>query len=339
MWAWQKQTDQTAQAGFGGNAMNTRTGVLLLLLALGLCCAIGPAMADNSTATGMPYVSDIQPYNGPLGPDSSLYGLKLAFENLGDTFTFNQTEKLERELGHADTRISELERALAANQTDAANLAMDQYYRDLNQTERTMSRFNDTGFNPVYDYNVTGNGVMPGSENGNNGGGSAAGFNMPENMPPSDAAMLAAQQRLVLHQDILQHLIDTHPDYGALTRVYNTSLDVEKRFEDRTLVHFDLQRDAFNHIIYRPVYIAPVTHTQNMPVYTWNQSRTSTNTGNGQASQAWQNQHRQDVQVSNNPGQTPANYQEYRHSNTSTNGNDNRNDNGNGARDYRVLFP
>ena len=107
--------------------MNTKIGVLLALVALGLLCAIGPAAADNTTSMqGMQYANDIQPYNGPIGPDSSLYGLKLAFENLDESFTFNQTERLEKEIDHSDTRIAELESALAANQTDAADRALDQ---------------------------------------------------------------------------------------------------------------------------------------------------------------------------------------------------------------------
>jgi len=84
--------------------MRPNLGVLLALVALGLLCATGPAAADNGTRQGMPYANDIQPYNGPVGPDSALYGLKLAFENLGDTFTFNQTERLDREINHTDTR-------------------------------------------------------------------------------------------------------------------------------------------------------------------------------------------------------------------------------------------
>ncbi len=49
--------------------MNTKIGVLLALVALGLLCAIGPAAADNTSIPGMQYANDIQPYNGPIGPE------------------------------------------------------------------------------------------------------------------------------------------------------------------------------------------------------------------------------------------------------------------------------
>ena len=139
--------------------MNTRSGVLLGLVVLGVLCAIGTAAADNTTGTqGMQPVDTIQPYNGPVGADSSLYGLKIAFENLDETFTFNQSERLEKEIDHSDLRLAELEGALAANRTDAVEQALDQYWQKLNQTGQTLGLFNGTGSMPVYNgtYNWTG---------------------------------------------------------------------------------------------------------------------------------------------------------------------------------------
>jgi len=40
-------------------------------------------------------VDDIEEYNGPMGPEDALYGLKLALERLDESFTFNVTEKLD----------------------------------------------------------------------------------------------------------------------------------------------------------------------------------------------------------------------------------------------------
>ena len=313
--------------------MNTRIGVLLALVALGLCCAIGPVMADNNgTVQGMPNAYDIQPYTGPIGPDSSLYGLKLAFENLDDSFTFNQTELLEKEVDHADTRVAELESALAANQSDAADRAMDQYWQDMNQTEQTISLFNGTGFQPAFNGTYDANRSLPWFNGTYTGNGYGQG--------PNEAAMFAAQQKILLHQDILQQIADSHPDNRVLARAYNTSVDAEKRFEDRTQVHFDLERDADHHIIFHPVILNPGVRNHIATPYAWNQTRSSpANPGNGQntgqVSQAWQDQHRQNSQVTYNQSQAPANYQDYRYGNTSTGGYDN----GNGGRDTRFRFP
>ncbi len=35
------------------------------------------------------HVEDIAPYEGSIGPGSALYGLKIAFEDFGEIFTFN----------------------------------------------------------------------------------------------------------------------------------------------------------------------------------------------------------------------------------------------------------
>ena len=48
MWAWQNRLIRRLYAEIGEIVMNTRIGVLLALVALGLCCAIGPVMADNN---------------------------------------------------------------------------------------------------------------------------------------------------------------------------------------------------------------------------------------------------------------------------------------------------
>ena len=110
--------------------MNTRFGLLLGLAALGLALRYRDRRPQTIIPPGRRGCSSwtiIQAYNGSIGADSSLYGLKIAFENLDDSFTFNQSERLVKEAGHADLRLAELKGALAANRTDAADRALDQY--------------------------------------------------------------------------------------------------------------------------------------------------------------------------------------------------------------------
>ena len=250
--------------------MNTRSGVLLGLVVLGVLCAIGTAAADNTTGSqGMQPVDTIQPYNGPVGADSSLYGLKIAFENLDEAFTFNQSERLEKEIDHSDLRLAELESALAANRTAAADQALDQYWQKLNQTERTLGLFNGTGFMPVYNgtYNWTG------PMSGFNGTGSMPMFN---GTGPVDPSLMYAQERILSHQALLQNLTFSHPGIPGLARAYNDSRNLEQMFEQKTQIRFDRVVDTDNRIWLRP-YLITAAQNRSMPVYTQEQPGPSVN--------------------------------------------------------------
>jgi len=207
-----------------GEIMNARSGLLLGLVLLGLLCAIGTAAADNTTSPpGLQPVNDIPAYNGTIGASSPLYGLKIAFENLDDSFTFNQTERLEKEMGHADLRIAELKSALAANQTSAADLALDQYWQNLNQTERTLDGFNTTG----------------------------------TRAEPTGTGLGHAQDMLVNHQVVLENVLLSHPGDPALARAYNTSRDLEMKFEQTTRTRFEQLQGADNRTWLRAEPLSP----------------------------------------------------------------------------------
>ena len=311
--------------------MNTKTGVILTLLVLGLCIAIAPVMADdNSTITGMPYAGDVQPYSGSIGPDSSLYGLKTAFENLDESFTFNQTEKLEKEVQYDNIRITELEAALAANRSDAADRAMDQYSVDLNRTEETLAQFNSTPGQPG-----------PGASNGTAPWADAnvSGTGFPRDMGPANA-----QQMILRHQEILNHLLALHPDNPGIARAYNNSLVLEQKFAEIRGAG-DLMHNAGNVSASWPAYGNVDRQDRNDTGYTGNQTRENPgNTGNGQSpgqvNQTWQGQHGNNSR--NTPGQaqqTPVNGQGNQNGNGP--GNAGRNDNGNsdGNRDNRFHSP
>ncbi|MBU4340083.1 MAG: hypothetical protein KKD46_04090, partial [Euryarchaeota archaeon] len=64
---------------------------------------------------------------GLIGPGNALYGLKIAFENIGETFTFNASEKLGKQVANARHRINEARAALKRNDTEAANRALAEY--------------------------------------------------------------------------------------------------------------------------------------------------------------------------------------------------------------------
>jgi hypothetical protein len=115
------------------------------LLVVALLCNVGTAAAMDDNVTGAQGTGDISdeiaPYNGPIGADSPVYGLKLAMEDLDETFTFNDTQRVEKRLDHAQLRIAEVRRELDHNRTLSADRALEQYRQKLNLTEGSLTPF------------------------------------------------------------------------------------------------------------------------------------------------------------------------------------------------------
>lgn len=121
--------------------MKTRYGILagIILLIISIC-----GTAVHAAETGS---DDIAPYTGMVGADSPLYGLKIAWEDLDETFTANDTERIEKQMIHARLRLSEVKREFAENRPESAQAALDQYWQKVNLTEMQLgwSRYNATG--------------------------------------------------------------------------------------------------------------------------------------------------------------------------------------------------
>jgi hypothetical protein len=120
------------------------------LLLIALFCGFGTAaVQDNSTkAYGVDFVTyDIMPFDGTIGADSPLYGLKVAMEDLDETFTFNGTQRVEKQVDHAQLRIAEVLKELEFNRTVPAERALELYRQKLNMTEKSLTLFgsNETG--------------------------------------------------------------------------------------------------------------------------------------------------------------------------------------------------
>jgi Domain of unknown function (DUF5667) len=113
--------------------------VLALLLAL-LCLAATAAAQEDTS--GIVLTDDIQPYDGSIGPDSPLYGLKLALEDMDESFTANETERLDKQMNHARLRISEVRRSLDLNRSDSAEQALNNYWLKMNLTNVTIAKWN-----------------------------------------------------------------------------------------------------------------------------------------------------------------------------------------------------
>jgi len=126
--------------------MKTITGICTGLLLLSLLCLCGIAAAQVDSQ-GTVLTDDIAPYDGPIGADSPLYGLKLALEDMDESFTANETERVGKQMNHARLRLSEVRRSLDLNQSDSAEQALNNYWLKMNLTNMTISRWssNATG--------------------------------------------------------------------------------------------------------------------------------------------------------------------------------------------------
>ncbi|VVB86659.1 Uncharacterised protein [uncultured archaeon] len=140
--------------------MMTLAGTILLVLAftIGIAGAANQNATDNGTTTvtitenpteklPVPAADDNISDEGIFGPGSALYGLQIAFDNIGEIFTFNASEKLGKQVSNARKRIAEARYALKRNDTEAADKALAEYdakIRDINDTMSGLSR-NDTG--------------------------------------------------------------------------------------------------------------------------------------------------------------------------------------------------
>jgi hypothetical protein len=125
----------------------TLAGIILLMLAFttGMAGATEQNVTGNtSNATATAATVDDQAVdNSLIGPGNALYGLKIAFENIGETFTFNASEKLGLQVAHARQRIAEVRAALKRNDTEAANKALDEYKAKLNSINESVSKLSD----------------------------------------------------------------------------------------------------------------------------------------------------------------------------------------------------
>lgn len=119
---------------------------------LALLCTAGVVTAQagppaNTPGLGLGRAENWTPNDNAIGAGNALYGLKIAMEDLDESFTFNQTQRLEKRMTHANLRITEAEQELAMNRTQYAERALDLYMQKINLTGTTLAEFpaNTTG--------------------------------------------------------------------------------------------------------------------------------------------------------------------------------------------------
>jgi hypothetical protein len=159
-----------------------------------------------------------------------------------------------------------------------------------------------------------------------------------------------AQEMILNHQAILQNFLLSHPDIPGLAQAYDTSRDLEQKFEQKTQTRFERVQDTDNRIWLRAEYLSSGTRgnaqTMTTPVYTGRQPGPTVNRiapvsgyqSREQAGQAWnrteqipwetnqslQDQRRPVIQENRNGN---GNGTGYRIDNNNSYRNDNRDDN------------
>jgi hypothetical protein len=137
----------------------TEIGIIILVVAWSAGVAVraeDTTPVPTITPSEIVITDDIQPYFGPLGPDSPLYGLKMALENLDEAFTFNASEKVMKQMKHAELRIAEAKGLLSMNKSVEAERALDGYFEKMNLTVLDISSIpvRTTGIANAYQQHV-----------------------------------------------------------------------------------------------------------------------------------------------------------------------------------------
>jgi len=126
----------------------TLAGMILLVLAF----TTGTGVADSqTTATASDTVNqinltdneEIEPHEGLIGPRNPLYGFMMALDRLNEGFTFNKSEKIKKQMDHAKMRLSEAMDRFEKNDTDAAEIALEQYKIKVEEVNKSVSESND----------------------------------------------------------------------------------------------------------------------------------------------------------------------------------------------------
>ena len=206
---------------------------LIIVLALISCTGISAADDDlNAPVDGnhpaiLPHCNenwwsdesddDIPAYNGSFGPGHPLYGLKIGLEDLDEAFTFNETEKLNKQLNNARLRLSEAKRELYLNNIDTTDEALELYQDKLNATQLYMD-------------------IIPSSTNA--------------------TGLLHAQEMVTKHQMVLECLLLAKPNNTGLARAYNNSLALEKKFEQKTQERIERIVEKNNKTVLKAVKLA-----------------------------------------------------------------------------------
>jgi hypothetical protein len=82
-------------------------------------------------------------YNGWIGADSPLYGLKTGFQKLDVLLTFNNTEKFKKQMGLVEERFNETQDAFDNDNVGALDAALNEYSETVDGMNETFQALDD----------------------------------------------------------------------------------------------------------------------------------------------------------------------------------------------------
>jgi hypothetical protein len=103
--------------------------IITAFLALAVLAALMPASLADS--------GDVKPYQGWIGADSPLYKVKVGWQKLDVALTFDNTEKMKKQMSYAEERLSEAQAMAIENNTEALETALDEYVNELDELNET----------------------------------------------------------------------------------------------------------------------------------------------------------------------------------------------------------
>src|SRR5574341_1832874 len=128
-----KENIQKGSGIFKTGVRNIFTAFIVLLVMAFTAGAADNGMNEAVSESEEELHDDIGEYEGSMGPGNSLYGLKLALEALDETFTFNESEKLGKQIAHARQRIAEMRSELKKKNNEAANRALEKHMEKIKE--------------------------------------------------------------------------------------------------------------------------------------------------------------------------------------------------------------
>ncbi|MCG7850880.1 MAG: DUF5667 domain-containing protein [ANME-2 cluster archaeon] len=128
---------------------------IALLMCLSLVMCVGSVSAADDDNTVASVESSETPYNysfehnqsssilDSIRPTHALYGLKIAFENMGETFTFNPSDRLEKQSLAADRRLAEASAEMKKGNDAGAAIALGYYNKKILNMGATVSSLSE----------------------------------------------------------------------------------------------------------------------------------------------------------------------------------------------------
>ncbi len=116
----------------------------MILLALTLPISIAAAKSDKASEDVASLVDDVEPYNGPIGPENPVYPFKIALQGWDETFTLDPAEKIKKQMAHQEERLAEVKAEWIAKKAEQADKALQHYMDKVTELDTAIAAYKGT---------------------------------------------------------------------------------------------------------------------------------------------------------------------------------------------------